>query len=226
MSQPLGSDPRDLEPRAPRSLAALLQLAFAVLVVRPFLKLFLGLRVRGLEHLPREDPFVLIANHSSHLDVVCLLSLFPLRRLHRIRAVAAADFFERNALLSWFAKTLIGVLTIARADFGEENDPRTRMLAVLKSGQSLILFPEGTRTTDAAVGKFRGGVATLAAQCPEVPIVPVYLENLGRALPKGALIPVPLFCEARIGPALLPRGERDEVLAELEGAVRALCEER
>jgi len=217
-----GGDPHDLVPRERFSAAALGQVLFHALVVRPFLLLFLGLRVSGRQHLPPRDPFILIANHSSHLDTACLLSLFPLRRLHRIRPVAAADFFERNAFLRFFSRTLMNVLTIARSDFNEANDPRRRMLAALESGQSLILFPEGTRGSGAELGHFRGGIATLAQSRPDVPIAPAFMRNLGRALPKGAWIPVPLFCELALGAPLHPGGDRREILGALEDAVRAL----
>ena len=78
-------------------MRAFFQILFFVLLVRPFLTLFIGLRVRGLEHLPASDPFILAANHSSHMDTICLLGLFPLRRLRRIRPVAAADWRRETA---------------------------------------------------------------------------------------------------------------------------------
>ena len=206
------------------TLRALVQLAFFVLLVRPFLTLFVGLRVWGREHLPASDPFVLIANHSSHLDAATLLSLFPLRRLRRIRPVAAADYFERTRLVSALTRTLFNILPIARRDITADNDPRPRMLAALERGESLILFPEGTRGTGREVGRFKGGVAWLALHAPRVPIVPARLLNLGRCLPKGEVIPVPMFAEVRLGAPRHPAGSQEEVLAELEGAVRGLGE--
>lgn len=203
--------------------ADLLQrLAFA-LVFRPFLALFVGLRVRGREHLPPRDPFLLIANHSSHLDALSLLGLLPLTRLRRVRPVAAADYFERNPLVSWGTRTLFHTLPIARRDVNDENDPRPRMLAALQAGQSLILFPEGTRGQVGQLGRFRTGVAWLVEHAPEVPVVPAYLVNMGRSLPKGELLPVPFFCEVRIGAPLHPRGTQAEILACLERAVRELA---
>ena len=216
-----GADP-DLAPWAPSSWRAWLQIAFFAVCLRPFLALVLGLRVRGREHLPPSDPFILIANHTSHLDTVSLLALFPLRRLHRIRPVAAADYFERNLLRSTLTRAFFHILPIARARAPDAPDPRTRMLAALASGQSLILFPEGTRTVDGTVGRFRSGVAHLAQNAPGVPIVPAFLVNLGRSLPKGALIPVPMFGEVRLGPPLHPRGDKAEIVAALERAVLEL----
>lgn len=202
--------------------AALLQILFFLLVVRPFLLFFLGMRVRGRELLPSAEPFVLIANHSSHLDTVALLSLFPLRRLERIQPVAAADYFERNRWISWASRALFNILPIARREISRENDPIDKMLAALRANRSLILFPEGTRGGANEVGHFKTGIARLTAQMPEVAIVPAFLENLGRSLPKGQLVPLPLFCELRIGRPLHPRGTRVEIVSELERAVADL----
>src|ERR1041384_2376207 len=80
------------------------QMLLFALLIKPFMALFIGLRVRGREHLPRAGQFILVANHSSHLDTMSLLSLFRLTDLRRIRPVAAADYFERNAFVSRFTK--------------------------------------------------------------------------------------------------------------------------
>ena len=147
----------------------LLQILFFAAVVRPFLALFIGLRVRGREHLPAADPFVLIANHTSHLDTVALLSLFPLGRLHRIRPVAAADYFLSGRLRAWLSTTLFGILPVARRHVTKANNPLETMRAALAAGDSLILFPEGTRGADGEPGHFLPGVAHLAESCPDVP---------------------------------------------------------
>jgi len=202
----------------------LLQAAFFVLFVRPFLLLFIGLRIRGREHLPAREPFVLIANHSSHLDTLTLLSLFPLARLRRIRPVAAADYFERNRFVAWLSRTFFNILPIARRKITAENDPIRQMLVALEHGDALILFPEGTRGAGNDVGHFHTGVARLALKMPELAIVPAWLRNMGRALPKGQFVPVPIFCEIALGPSSRPKGTRDEIVAQLEAAVRGLRE--
>jgi 1-acyl-sn-glycerol-3-phosphate acyltransferase len=196
-------------------------LAF-VLIVKPFMALFIGLRVRGREHLAGSAPFILIANHSSHLDTISLLSLFPLGRLRRIRPVAAADYFERNKFVSIFTKTLFNILPIARKNITTENNPLRRMREALQAGDSLIIFPEGTRGSGDQVGEFRSGVAHLIEKLPDVPVVPAYLVNMGRSLPKGEFIPVPFFCEIRIGAPRVFSGSRQEITKALEAAVREL----
>jgi 1-acyl-sn-glycerol-3-phosphate acyltransferase len=180
--------------------------------------------VRGREHIPERDPFLVVANHSSHLDTVALLSLFPLRRLDRIRPVAAADYFERNAAISWFARTFFNILPIARKKFTAETHPITAMERALSGGHSLIVFPEGTRGSRGEPGKFRSGVAHLLERAPDLPVVPAYLVNMGRSLPKGTFIPVPVFCEVRLGAPRKLSGSRQEMIETLERAVAELAE--
>lgn len=199
-----------------------LQAAFFLLFLRPFFLLFIGLRVLGREHFPAKDPFILIANHSSHLDTASLLNLFPLARLHRIRPVAAKDYFERNAVVSWLSHTFFNILPIARKDITKEDHPVEEMRRALERGESLILFPEGTRGSGPEPAPFHSGVARLVECAPGVPVVPAYLVNLGRSLPKGEFLPVPFFCEVRLGPALNPAGTREEILSKLQAAVAAL----
>jgi 1-acyl-sn-glycerol-3-phosphate acyltransferase len=205
------------------NLRNIVQMIVFVLVIKPFMVLFIGLRVRGREHLTTSEPFVLIANHSSHLDTLSLLSLFPLSRLRRIRPVAAADYFERNWFVSLFTKTLFNILPIARKHITSENNPLRRMREAIKAGDSLIIFPEGTRGSGEAMGEFRSGVAHLIEKMPGVQVIPAYLVNMGRSLPKGEFIPVPFFCEIRIGAPRVLQGSRQEITKALEAAVRELA---
>ncbi len=161
----------------------LLQMLFFALLIKPFMALFIGLRVRGKENLPKTDPFVLIANHTSHLDTISLLSLFPVTRLRHIH-----------------------------------------MEAQLRAGKSLIVFPEGTRGSSEEMGPFRSGVARLLERAPNVPVIPAYLVNMGRSLPKGEFIPVPFFCEVRLGVPRIMHGSKEEMIEALKAAVLELKE--
>ncbi len=205
------------------TLRDIAQSLFFALAAKPFMRLFIGLRVRGREHID-SDQFILVANHSSHLDTVSLLSMFPITRLRKIRPVAAADYFERNAFVSVLSKTMFNILPIARRGITSENNPLRSMQSALERGESLIIFPEGTRAVGEEMGPFRSGVAHLIEKMPDVPVIPAYLVNMGRSLPKGELIPVPFFCEIRLGPPRLIRGSRQEIVKSLEAAVRELKE--
>jgi len=198
------------------------QIIFFTFVLRPFMALFIGLRVRGREHLAGKMPFILVANHSSHLDTASLLNLFPMRQLSKLRPVAAADYFERNKFVSAVSKICFNILPIARKGLTPETNPMPKMEAVLRAGNVLIIFPEGTRGSGEALSHFHSGVAHLIERCPDVPVVPAYLVNMGRSLPKGEWIPVPFFCEVRVGEPRRFQGNRREIIAALEAAVEQL----
>ena len=212
----------DRVPRRGYSFRDLVQIAFFALIARPFLTLFIGLRVRGRENLPSTGQFILIANHSSHLDTVSILSLFSLKKLRTIRPVAAADYFQRNKFISVLSRTFFNILPIPRKKITAENNPVTRMREAISAGDSILIFPEGTRGSGDEMGPFRSGIAHLIEKNPDIPVVPTYLVNMGRSLPKGEFIPVPFFCEIRIGRPRLITGTRAEVVARLEASVREL----
>ncbi|MEQ1832785.1 MAG: lysophospholipid acyltransferase family protein [Candidatus Eisenbacteria bacterium] len=197
-------------------------MAFTLLVLRPLLTLFIGLRVYGRENLPAKDPFILVANHSSHLDTAALLGLFRVSRLRWIRPCAAADYFERTRWRAVLSRTFFNVLPVRRTGFHAQDNPVQQMRAALERGESLVLFPEGSRGPGPGMAPFKSGVAHLAEQLPHVPIVPAYLTNMGRALPKGEFIPVPFFCEVRIGPPVRLSGSRAENLESIRAALESL----
>jgi 1-acyl-sn-glycerol-3-phosphate acyltransferase len=114
---------------------------------------------------------------------------------------------------------------IARKKITAENNPLHRMREAIEAGDSIIIFPEGTRGSGQEIGEFRSGVAHLIQKLPGVPIVPAYLVNMGRSLPKGEFIPVPFFCEIRIGAPRILQGSRQEITNALEAAVRELARE-
>lgn len=200
-----------------------LQRLFFLLLVRPLVFLWIGLRVRGREHLPAAGPAVVVSNHNSHLDTLVLMSLFPLRMLERIRPVAAADYFLVSRVRAWIACRLFGILPIERQVRGRR-DPLAPLVAELDRGAVLILFPEGTRGEPERMERFRTGVAHLAARRPDVPVIPVFLSGLGRVLPKGALIPVPFFVDVAVGEPVRFSGDRHGFARELEERVRRLGE--
>lgn len=176
----------------------LLRLAFFTLIVRPFVYVLLGLNVRNWQRLPKEGPALIVANHNSHLDTLVLMSLLPLRQLHNVRPVAAADYFLRNPLLAWFATKIIGIIPISRSSKG--GNPLAGVFDGLRQGQILILFPEGSRgEPEKMQAEFKQGVRIVARKFPDVPVHPLFLHGLGKALPKGEGLFVPFFCDVFIG---------------------------
>lgn len=199
----------------------LLRKAFFLLVVRPFMKLWVGVRYVGRDRLPPEDPILVIANHNSHLDAVALTNAFPLSRLPRVRPVAAQDYFDRG-FKAWFAARIMNVLPILRKGFTDENHPLKLMGDALDAGTTLILFPEGSRGEPEVMQPFKSGVARLLETRPTLRVVPCFVRGLGRALPRGDPIPMPINVEIVIGEPRSYSGSVEEILAKIETDVRAL----
>jgi 1-acyl-sn-glycerol-3-phosphate acyltransferase len=200
----------------------MLQKLFFLLIVKPFMTFFIGLRIYGKANLPQTHPFILVANHSSHLDTLALLSVMPLLDLPVIQPVAAGDYFNRNRLIAWLSRHLFNILTIPRSEITRDNNPVRIMKTAIEMGKSLILFPEGTRSVNGEIGRFRPGIAHLVKEIPDLQVIPVYLANMGRSLPKGEYLPIPFFCEIVIGEPLLLEGEKVAMVQLVEEAVRGL----
>jgi 1-acyl-sn-glycerol-3-phosphate acyltransferase len=202
----------------------LLRLLFWTLVGRPLVLVVLGLNVRNLKGLPRQGPAIIVANHNSHLDTFVLMTLFPLRQVHRLRPVAAADYFLRNRALAWFTLNIVNMIPIERARPGKRaEDPLQDCAAALEAGEILLVFPEGTRGETEALAKFKGGVARLKEQHPEIPVVPVYMQGLGRVLPKGEFTLVPVVVDVFVGAPVAWTGNRQAFTQALQEAVTDLA---
>ena len=200
-----------------------LQFLFFLLVVRPVLLVILGMNVRGRENLPAKGPAILVANHNSHLDTLTLMALFPLKELHLLRPAAAADYFLANKWLKWFATTVINIIPLERGAI--RKNPLADLEASLDRGEILILFPEGSRGEPEQRAEFKRGVAYLAKARPDVPVHPVFMHGLGKALPKGSFILVPFNCDVFAGPAMRWTGDAQSFMGELETRMTTLAGE-
>ena len=220
---PAGSDAAGLPD--PGSPSRLLQQLFFWLVVRPIVLVGLGLNVRHRERLPRAGPAVVVANHNSHLDTMVLMALFPSRLLHRVRPLAAADYFLSGPLISWFSRRVIGILPVVRSGGARSGDPLALPAAALARDEIVVLFPEGTRGEPERLAAFKSGVGHLARRHPGVPVVPVFLHGLGKSLPRGAAVPVPFFCDVFVGEPLFGGDDPRSFVAALSQRMSALAAE-
>ena len=206
-------------------MTGILRHLFFLLLVRPLVFVVLGLNVRHGARLPRRGPAIVVANHNSHLDTAVLMTLFPQRRLEDLRPVAAADYFLKNRWLAWFATRIIGIIPLERGRRAGAGDPLAGCDAALGDGRILILYPEGSRGEPEQLVDFKSGIAHLAKRHPEVPVVPVFLHGLGKALPKGEAVLVPFFCDVFVGEALAWTGARASFMAALDKAMGELAAE-
>jgi 1-acyl-sn-glycerol-3-phosphate acyltransferase len=200
--------------------------ALAAGVVRCWLRVYHRLTIVGRRNLPAGRSFVLVANHASHLDTLCLLSALPVGRLHRAFPVAAEDYFFVSAPWALLAGVVVNALPFdRRLAPGRGLSACARLLR--EPGNVLILFPEGTRSGGPEPGEFKPGVALLAAG-RDIPVVPCHLAGTHAALPKGAWLPRPKAVRLTIGAprvyAHLPatRASARRICRELREAVVSL----
>lgn len=158
----------------------------------------------------RASQTLYFANHTSHGDFVLVWTTLPPDLRETTRPVAAADYWETSALRRFIGRQVFHAVLIERERSSRaQADPIAQMREALEAGDSLIMFPEGTRNaTDAPLLPLKSGLYHLARQCPEVRLVPVWIENLRRVLPKGSILPLPLACAVHYGaPLALADGE-------------------
>lgn len=174
----------------------------------------------GCAPTPRQR--IYFANHGSHLDTLLIWAALPGPLRGRTHPVAAADYWGGEGVMGRLARDTLKAVLVDR---GGGADPLAPLRARLAQGGSLIIFPEGTRRDEPLPGPFKSGLFHLAREFPGVELIPVYLENPGRAFPKGAPFPVPIACAVRFGAALaLAEGEgKAQFLDRARAAVAALA---
>ncbi len=187
-------------------------------------KALFGAYPRWVGTRPALRPRIYFANHGSHLDTVTLWAALPPELRRRTRPVAARDYWG-GGLRALIAHRALDAVLIERHRTDPDGDPLAPLHEALARGDSLILFPEGTRNPEEAPGRFKSGLYHLARAHPDVEPVAVYLDNARRSLPKGSLLPVPLICTARFGAVVKPAPDegKDEYLARARAAVMALA---
>ncbi len=192
-----------------------LRQVFFCCIVKPIIFLLLGVSTHHRERLPKKGPAILVANHNSHLDTLVLMSLFPIAQLPKVRPVAAADYFLTNKWVAWFATKIIGIIPIQRAKV--DRHPFAAIDDLLVREGIVIFFPEGTRGDPEHLSKLKTGIAHIAADHPEVPIIPIFLYGAGKSLPKGEALLVPFVVDVQVGePIFYGSKERVSFMAELE----------
>ncbi|HEX7759955.1 MAG TPA: lysophospholipid acyltransferase family protein [Caulobacteraceae bacterium] len=202
----------------------LIRFIFLLVFAIPVARIFTGADVVDRQRLPKKGPAIIAANHNSHVDTLLLLTVFPLTAMGRLRPVAAADYFLRGPMISWFSRKVIGIVPITRTGATSGGPADQDVLApareALGRGDIILIFPEGTRGDSSdAMGRLKAGVARLAEAFPQAPVIPIWLEGAGRVLPKGTHVPVPMNCTVLVGEPLAWCGERAAFIDRLRAAL-------
>jgi len=189
-------------------------------------RLLVGAYPRWVGSAPTAAQRVYFANHTSHMDTIVLWAALPPSLRANTRPVAAKDYWDKPGIRRTIAKEELNVVMIDRSRVDPDADPLDPLRDALEHGFSLIIFPEGTRSAQQLPGEFKSGLFHLANEFPAVELIPVYIENLHRSMPKGALLPVPIICTVRFGAALkLDAGEdKDQFLRRSRDAVAGLAD--
>lgn len=174
---------------------------------------------------PSRTQRIYFANHSSHMDAIVIWSSLPAELRAKTRPVAAKDYWEKGALRRRIAIKELKVVLIDRHHTAHAN-PLDPLIQALHEGSSLIIFPEGTRRLQPLPSPFKSGLWRLMREFPDVELIPVYIENLHRSMPKGTLIPIPTICSVRFGAPLphSPDDSKEDFLNRARNAVIQLAE--
>ena len=187
------------------------------MIVPALIRLLTGAQARwcGLDPVRPDGSVptrVYFANHQSNLDAPVIWASLPSELRRRTRPVAAQDYWDAGPVRRYLAHKIFRCLLIERAKVTVSNNPLRAMDAVLDAGESLIIFPEGTRTLDdeGEMNEFKPGLWHLARKHPDAELVPVHLENLNRILPKGKLLLIPLLAAVTFGRPIRPEAGEDK----------------
>ncbi len=189
-------------------------------------RILTGAQARWVGCAPLDVQRIYFANHTSHLDFVLLWSSLPARLRRKARPVAAKDYWCRGPLRRFAIDRVFRGVLVDRAHFDRDREasPINPMLNALDAGDSLILFPEGSRGPGPKVQPFKSGIFHLAQARLNVELVPVWIQNSYRVMPKGSLFPIPLLCSVTFGkPVRLSEAEqKPDFLARMRDSLAGL----
>jgi len=193
------------------------------LLLLGFVRLLTGAQARWHGCPPKAEQRIYFANHQSHADLVLIWAALPQELRSITRPIAAKDYWTASRFKRWITSAVFNAVYVERERKGDE-DPLAPLIAALESGDSLILFPEGTRGHAEDPQAFKSGLYNLARQFPDVVLVPAWIHNVQRVMPKGEVVPVPVLCSVTFGaPLKLGTDEpRADFLTRARDAVMAL----
>ena len=183
-------------------------------------RLMTGSQARWYGCPPKAEQRIYFANHQSHVDLVMIWAALPKELRAHTRAIAAKDYWTKTPFKKWLTSAVFNVIYVSR-DRSSDEDPLEPLFEALDHGDSIILFPEGTRGNAEEPQAFKAGLYNLARKYPAVELVPAWINNIQRVMPKGEVVPVPVLCSVTFG-APLRLGEGEERRAFLDRARSAV----
>jgi 1-acyl-sn-glycerol-3-phosphate acyltransferase len=171
---------------------------------------------------PKAEQRIYFANHQSHLDWVLIWAALPRELRATTRPIAAKDYWTSTRLKHWITREVFNAVYVNRQRT-DDQDPLEPLLEALRNGDSLVIFPEGTRSNKGEPQPFKSGLYHLATQFPGVSLIPAWIDNVQRVMPKGEVVPVPILCTVTFGEpvALLPGEDKRDFLERARAAVVA-----
>ncbi len=205
----------------------ILQIVYNV-IIRTFLRVIIGVKFENPNFLLTEKQFVIIANHNSHLDTMAVMASLPRKIIHKVKPVAAMDYFGKTKLQEKLSNYFINTLLVKRitaTEKGGEN-PIRQMIKELDKGHSLIIFPEGTRGNPEVMQPLKKGIALVLLERPLVKFVPVFMYGMGKALPKGDGLILPFTSTLCFGKPenIEGKSNKEEIITTIEQRLQELKE--
>lgn len=188
-----------------------------------FVRLLTGAQARWQGCPPKAEQRIYFANHQSHADLVMIWAALPQELRGITRPIAAKDYWTSSPFRAWITREVFNAVYVERQRI-DDSDPLEPLVQALSQGDSIILFPEGTRGHADEPQAFKAGLYNLAQRFPNVVLVPAWIHNVQRVMPKGEVVPVPVLCSVTFGaPVRLETDEtRAQFLARARLAVMAL----
>ena len=189
------------------------------------IRLLTGAQARWQGCPPKAEQRIYFANHQSHADLMLMWAALPAELRSITRPIAARDYWTKTAFKKWITTAVFNAIYVDRIKTSDQ-DPLEPLIRALTQGDSVILFPEGTRGNQEEPQSFKSGLYNLALKFPDVVLVPAWINNVQRVMPKGEVVPVPILCSVTFGvPLSLGPGEdRGRFLARARQAVLDLRE--
>jgi 1-acyl-sn-glycerol-3-phosphate acyltransferase len=171
---------------------------------------------------PKAEQRIYFANHQSHLDWVLIWAALPRELRAATRPIAARDYWTSTPFKTWLTTEVFHAVYVSRTR-SDDQDPLEPLVQALANGDSLVIFPEGTRSNKGEPQAFKSGLYHLAEQFPQVQLIPAWIDNVQRVMPKGEVVPVPILCTVTFGTplSLQPGEDKREFLARARDAVLA-----